>query len=165
MTHNHFSFFWQQHNHPEYPCTNKTPDILLDINPGELSPKCASNEMTTPSITCNSLTPPCHSCNDVNAAIEDNCTVIRYALTKPQVPSKHLNDHNTFMLGETPRKDEIIIPVKLVLQAPKETASGKLENLKSCIVAQGNMEKQRIKKTRAKVQKQIQKQRQENAEN
>ena len=89
MTHNRFSFFWQQHNHPEYPYTNKTPDILLDINPGESSPECTENERSTQSITCNSLTPPCHSHNDVNAAIEDNCNVIRYALTKPKLPSKH----------------------------------------------------------------------------
>ena len=88
-THNHFSFFWQQHNHPEYSYTNKTPDILLDINPGESSPECTENERSTQSITCNSLTPPCHSHNDVNAAIEDNCNVIRYALTKPKLPSKH----------------------------------------------------------------------------
>jgi hypothetical protein len=89
MTHNHFSFFWQQHNHPEYPYTNKTPDILLVINPGESSPECTENERSTQSITCNSLTPPSHSHNDVNAAIEDNCNVIRYDLTKPEVPSKH----------------------------------------------------------------------------
>jgi hypothetical protein len=90
MTHNCFSFFWQQQNHPEYPYTNKTPDILLDINPGESSPECTSNEMTTPSITCcNSRTPPCHSHNDVNAATEDNCNVKRFALTKPQVASKN----------------------------------------------------------------------------
>jgi hypothetical protein len=89
MTDNRFSFFWQQHNHPEYPYTNKTPDIPLDINPGESSPECTENERSTKSITCNSLTPPCHSHNDVNAAIEDNCNVIRYDLTKPEVPSKH----------------------------------------------------------------------------
>jgi hypothetical protein len=77
---------------------------------------------------------------------------------------KNLIDHDTFILGETPRKDELIIPVKLVLKA-KQTASGKLEKLKARIVARGDMEKQRIKKTRATVQKQIQKQRQENAEN
>jgi hypothetical protein len=47
----------------------------------------------------------------------------------------------------------------------QKTASGKVEKLKARIVAQGNMEKQRIKTTRATVQKQIQKQRQENAEN
>ena len=35
--HNCFSYFWQQHNHPEYPYKNKTPGILLDINPGESS--------------------------------------------------------------------------------------------------------------------------------
>jgi hypothetical protein len=50
MTHNHFSFFWQQHNHPEYPYTNKSPDILLDINPGESRPECTSIEMSTQSI-------------------------------------------------------------------------------------------------------------------
>jgi hypothetical protein len=42
---------------------------------------------------------------------------------------KNLIDHNTFMLGKTPRKDELIIPVKLVLKA-KQTASGTLEKLK-----------------------------------
>jgi hypothetical protein len=51
MTQNCFSFFWQQHNHPEYAYTNSTPDILLDINPGESSPECASIEMSTQSIT------------------------------------------------------------------------------------------------------------------
>ena len=45
--------------------------------------------MSRQSITCNSLTPPCHSHNNLNAAIEDNCNVIRYALTTPQIPSKH----------------------------------------------------------------------------
>jgi hypothetical protein len=58
VTHNRFSFFIQQHNHPEYPYTNKKPDILLDINPGESSPECTENERSTQSITCNSLTPP-----------------------------------------------------------------------------------------------------------
>ena len=76
---------------------------------------------------------------------------------------KNLIDHNTFILGKTPHKDELIIPVKLVLKA-KQTASGKLEKLKGRIVAQGDMEKQKIMKTRATVQKQVQKQRQENAE-
>jgi hypothetical protein len=63
---------------------------------------------------------------------------------------KNLIDHNTFILGKTPRKDELIIPVKLVLKA-KQTASGKLEKLNGCIVAQCNMKK-RMKKTRATVQ-------------
>jgi septal ring factor EnvC (AmiA/AmiB activator) len=74
-----------------------------------------------------------------------------------------LIDHYTFIFGKTPRKDELIITVKLVLKA-KQTASGKLEKLKACIVAQSNNKERRIKKTRATVQKQIQKQRQENAE-
>jgi hypothetical protein len=56
------------------------------------------------------------------------------------------------------------MPVELVLKA-KQTTSGKLEKRKPCIVARGDMEKQRIKKTRAAVQKQIQIQKQENAEN
>jgi hypothetical protein len=89
MTHNHFSFVGQHCNNPEYPYTNKTPDILLDINPGKFSTECTSNERSTQSIACNSLTPPCHSHNDMNAAIEDSCNAIRYALTKPLVPSKH----------------------------------------------------------------------------
>jgi hypothetical protein len=114
MTHNRFSFFWPQHNHPEYPYTNKTPDILLDINPGESSPECTTNEMSTQSITCNSLTPPPHSHNEVNAAIEDTCNVIRYDLTAIKMEIKNLIDHNTFILGETPCKDELIISVKLV---------------------------------------------------
>jgi hypothetical protein len=88
MTHNHFSFFWQEHNHPEYSYTNKTKDILLDTNPGKSSPECTENEMSTQSITCNPLTPPCHSHNYVNAALKDNCNAIRYALTTPQIPFK-----------------------------------------------------------------------------
>jgi hypothetical protein len=64
---------------------------------------------------------------------------------------KSLINHDTFILGKIPHKDELIIPVKLVLA--KQNASGKLEKLKACIVAQGNMGKQRIKKTRATVQK------------
>jgi hypothetical protein len=66
------------------------------------------------------------------------------------------------LASKTPRKDELIIPVKLVLKS-KQTASGKLEKLNA--VAQGSMEKQKINKTRATVQKQIHKKRQENAEN
>ncbi|KAI2495763.1 hypothetical protein MHU86_18738 [Fragilaria crotonensis] len=43
---------------------------------------------------------------------------------------KNLIDHDTFILGQTPHKDELIIPVKLVLKA-KQTATGKLDKLKS----------------------------------
>ncbi|KAI2504408.1 hypothetical protein MHU86_10087 [Fragilaria crotonensis] len=42
---------------------------------------------------------------------------------------KNLIDHDTFILGQTPHKDELIIPVKLVLKA-KQTATGKLDKLK-----------------------------------
>ena len=76
---------------------------------------------------------------------------------------KNLIDHDTFTLGETPRKNELIIPVKLVLKA-KQTATGKLEKLKARLVARGDMEKRRMKKTKAAYQQQIQQQRQEIAE-
>jgi hypothetical protein len=88
-THYRFSFFWQQHNHPEYPYTNKTPELLLNVIPGESSSLCSNNESTTKSITCNSLIPPGHRHNDVNVATEDNCNVIRYDLKKQQCPLEH----------------------------------------------------------------------------
>jgi hypothetical protein len=40
---------------------------------------------------------------------------------------KNLIDHNIFILGKTQAKDELIIPVKLVLKA-KQTAYGKTKN-------------------------------------
>jgi hypothetical protein len=66
----------------------------------------------------------------------------------------------TFIIGVKPCKDELIIPVKLVLKA-KQTACGKLDKLKARIVARGDMEKRRIKKTKAAYQKQLLQQRQE----
>ena len=33
---------------------------------------------------------------------------------------KNLIDHHTFILGQKPRKDELIIPVKIVLKANKQ---------------------------------------------
>ena len=89
ISHNRFSFFWQQHNHPEYPYTNKTPEILLNVFPGESSTECARIENETKSITCNSHIPPGHRHNDVNVATEDNCNVIRYELDKRQNPCNH----------------------------------------------------------------------------
>ena len=89
ISHNCFSFFWQQHNHPEYPYTNKTPEILLNIFPGESSTECARIENETKSINCNSHIPPGHRHNDVNVATEDNCNVIRYELDKQQNPCNH----------------------------------------------------------------------------
>ena len=53
---------------------------------------------------------------------------------------KNLIDHNTFILGEQPRKNELIIPVKLVLKA-KQTTPGKLKNLNARLVARGDLEK------------------------
>ena len=60
---------------------------------------------------------------------------------------KNLIDHNTFTLGVQPNKDELVIPVKLVLKA-KQTATGKLDKLKARLVARGDMEKRRMKKNR-----------------
>jgi hypothetical protein len=40
---------------------------------------------------------------------------------------KNLIDHKIFILGVKPRKDELIIPVKLVLKE-NQTASGKFDN-------------------------------------
>ncbi|KAI2502222.1 hypothetical protein MHU86_12274 [Fragilaria crotonensis] len=77
---------------------------------------------------------------------------------------KNLIDHDTFILGEQPRKDELIIPVKLVLKA-KQTATGKLEKLKARLVARGDLEKRRLKKTKAAYQQFLQQQKQDNAEN
>ena len=64
---------------------------------------------------------------------------------------KNLIDHDTFILGEQPRKDELTIPVKLVLKA-KQTASGKLDKLKARLVARGDLEKRRLKKAKAHIQ-------------
>ncbi|KAI2498240.1 hypothetical protein MHU86_16267 [Fragilaria crotonensis] len=69
---------------------------------------------------------------------------------------KNLIDHGTFILGQKPHVDELIIPVKLVLKA-KQTASGKLDKLKARLVAA--TWKRRIKKTKAKYQQQLLKQR------
>ena len=57
-----------------------------------------------------------------------------------QAEIKNLIDHDTFILGEQPRKDELIVPIKLVLKA-KQTATGLLEKLKARLVARGDMEK------------------------
>jgi hypothetical protein len=77
---------------------------------------------------------------------------------------ENLINHNTFKLGKTPCKDELTIPVKLVLKA-KQNASGKLEKLKANIVAQCNMKKTKNTENQSNSSKLIQKQTQENAEN
>ena len=64
---------------------------------------------------------------------------------------KNLVDHDTFILNEQLHKHKQTIPVKLVLKA-KQTASGKLEKLKARLVARGDMQKRRMKKTKAEFQ-------------
>ena len=73
---------------------------------------------------------------------------------------KNLIDHKTFILGETPHKNELIIPVKLVLKA-KQTATGKLDKLKARLVARGDLEKRLLKKMKHTQQQETLRQRQE----
>ena len=73
---------------------------------------------------------------------------------------KNLIDHDTFIHGKQPRKDKLIVPIKLVLKA-KQTATGLLEKLKARLVGRGGMEKRRMKKTKAAYQQQIQEQRED----
>jgi hypothetical protein len=54
-------------------------------------------------------------------------------------------------------------PIKLVLKA-KQAAIGKLKKLKACVVARGNLEKRRIKKTKAAHQQHVLQLRQDIAE-
>ncbi len=65
-----------------------------------------------------------------------------------QMEIKNLIDHDAFILGKTPSKTNLIIPLKLVHKA-KQTASGKLDKLKARIVARDDMEKRQIKKSKA----------------
>jgi hypothetical protein len=76
---------------------------------------------------------------------------------------KNLIDHCTLTLGETPRKNKLITPVKLVLKA-KQTATGKLEKLQARVVACGDLEKLCIKKTKAAHQQHVLQLRQDIAE-
>ena len=79
---------------------------------------------------------------------------------------KTLNDHNTFVLGQEPCKNKLIIPIKQVLKIKQTETGTRLEKLKARLVAHGDM-KRKINKARAAFQKQKQKQqqRQENAKN
>jgi hypothetical protein len=65
--------------------------------------------------------------------------------------------------GQTPSKTNLIIPLKLVLKA-KQIASGKIDKLKACIIACGDMEKRKIKKSKAAYQQQILQHYQEDAQ-
>ena len=78
--------------------------------------------------------------------------------------NQELNRPQYIQFGEQPRKNELIIPVKLVLKA-KQTATGKLEKLKARNVARGDLEKQMLKKTNAAYQQYLQDKMQQNAEN
>ena len=62
------------------------------------------------------------------------------------VEIKNLIDNKTFILNETPNKGELVVPVKLILKA-KQTATGHLEKLKARLVARGDYQKRRMKKS------------------
>jgi hypothetical protein len=49
---------------------------------------------------------------------------------------------------------KLIIPARLVIKT-NQTATGKLEKLKACIVARGDLKKPRIKKTKAAHQQHV----------
>ena len=91
---------------------------------------------------------------------DNKCTAWLHAI---RIEIKNLIDHCTFFLGKAPHKKELIIPVKLVLKA-KQTATGKLDKLKSCVVACGDLEKRHIKKTKAAHQQHVLQLRQDIAE-
>ncbi|KAI2489630.1 hypothetical protein MHU86_24961 [Fragilaria crotonensis] len=109
------------HNHPEYPYTNKTPETLLHVIPGESSSVCSNNENKEKSITCNSLTPPGHRHNDVNVATEDYCNVIRYELEKQHSLCKH-----NALAVQTPRS--LLSPTKIPKTQTSTTNAPSPEN-------------------------------------
>jgi hypothetical protein len=93
--------------------------------------------------------------------LDDNvCTAWLHAF---RMEIKNLINHCTFILGKTPHKNKLLIPVELVLKA-KQTATGKLEKLKACIVACGDLEKRCIKKTKPAHQQHVLQLRQDIAE-
>ncbi|KAI2490290.1 hypothetical protein MHU86_24280 [Fragilaria crotonensis] len=108
-------------NHPEYPYTNKTPETLLHVIPGESSSVCSNNENKEKSITCNSLTPPGHRHNDVNVATEDTCNVIRYELEKHQSLCKH-----NALAVQTPRS--LLLPKTIPKTQTSTTNAPSTEN-------------------------------------
>jgi hypothetical protein len=78
-------------------------------------------------------------------------------------PSAWKSRTSSFILGKTPRKNKLIIPVKLVLKA-KQTATGKLKKLKARVVARSVLEIRRIKKTKVAHQQHVLQLRQDIAE-
>jgi hypothetical protein len=65
---------------------------------------------------------------------------------------KTLIDHDTFIAGQEFCNDKLNIPVKLVLKT-KQTATGKLEKLKACLVARGNMKKRKNNENKNSISK------------
>jgi len=65
---------------------------------------------------------------------------------------RNLIEHDTFILGQTPGPEELIIQVKLILKA-KQTADGDLEKCKARFVARGDMQKRRNHKLARESQK------------
>jgi hypothetical protein len=61
--------------------------------------------------------------------------IISVCLHAIQMEIKNLIDQDTFILGQTPSKTNLIIPLKLVLKAVQTASSGKLDKLKARVVA------------------------------
>ncbi len=90
-----------------------------------------NNPHTKPMDSVEKYLPEPHSLKAV-LKLDDNVRTAWLHAIRMEI--KNLIDHRTFILGETPHKNELIIPIKLVLKA-KQTATGKLEKLKAHVVA------------------------------
>ncbi|KAI2508041.1 hypothetical protein MHU86_6333 [Fragilaria crotonensis] len=85
ITHNPFSYYWQQHNHPEYPFIKESEPNILSNPPGEsgVNTSLFNNQVTT----CNLPDPSClYRHIGVNATRMDssNCNVVRFQLDKQE---------------------------------------------------------------------------------
>jgi hypothetical protein len=102
ITHNPFSYHWQQHNHIEYPFTMETDLSSLRILPaGESSLN--TNNLHTQDTACNLPDPSClYRHNHVIAASKDSsyCNVVRYQLDTPEHSSCK---HSAFLAIRTRR--------------------------------------------------------------
>ncbi|KAI2512616.1 hypothetical protein MHU86_1835 [Fragilaria crotonensis] len=101
ITHNPFSYYWQQHNHPEYPFIKDSEPNILSNPPGEsgVNTSLFNNQVTT----CNLPDPSClYRHIGVNATRMDssNCNVVRFQLDKQE---SSFCEHTALMVVRTRR--------------------------------------------------------------
>ncbi|KAI2508425.1 hypothetical protein MHU86_5952 [Fragilaria crotonensis] len=85
ITHNPFSYYWQQHNHPEYPFIKESEPNILSNLPGEsgVNTSLLNNQVTT----CNLPDPSClyrHIGVIATRMDSSNCNVVRFQLDKQE---------------------------------------------------------------------------------